>query len=256
MSHIKHTIAVLTAICIIMSFMPVISVAETADTETDIQTEAGTELQAEVQAEDRTEDQTDSTAVDEEGNGGMDDNDADTSEQEGEPEDGDAVETDDAEEPQESEESEPSDEPEEKEKTEIPEEISKEARVTAQAISSGETISYTSKHVESGKYGLKVVVISVTNDGTKYEGTCSQIGVESSKSGKATATKVSNNSKHAKIIYKYAIQKDWWNGAEGEESAKDVLGLSGTVKTTKRVLLEERSGKQRGHDSCFRGQGL
>ena len=240
MSHIKHTIAVLTAICIIMSFMPVISVAETADTETDIQTEAGTELQAEVQAEDRTEDQTDSTAVDEEGNGGMDDNDADTSEQEGEPEDGDAVETDDAEEPQESEESEPSDEPEEKEKTEIPEEISKEARVTAQAISSGETISYTSKHVESGKYGLKVVVISVTNDGTKYEGTCSQIGVESSKSGKATATKVSNNSKHAKIIYKYAIQKDWWNGAEGEESAKDVLGLSGTVKTIQTVCLRCR----------------
>lgn len=105
-------------------------------------------------------------------------------------------------------------------------------------MASGDTVSYTSKEEHTGTAELEIPAFKITMDGKNYEGTCAQIGVKALRKGTATVTKISNSSRHAKMIYKYAILMDWWRGPAGEVSAKKELGLTGTVKTTNRILLK------------------
>ncbi len=107
-----------------------------------------------------------------------------------------------------------------------------------QSIADGTEVSYTSKTELTGSGDLELRVFKVVKNGKTYNGTCAQIGTPNSSSGKATATKVSNNSRHAKLIYHYAYEKDWWTGPHADDSAKNELGLDFSVKTTKRALVE------------------
>ena len=69
-----------------------------------------------------------------------------------------------------------------------------------QSIADGTEVSYTSKSELTGSGDLELRVFKVVKNGKTYNGTCAQIGTPNSSSGKATATKVSNNSRHAKLI--------------------------------------------------------
>ena len=105
-------------------------------------------------------------------------------------------------------------------------------------MDTGDTVSYTSKLETTGSSDMEIRVFTVNNNGTKYEGACAQIGVKALKRGNASVTRVSNDSRHAKLIYKYAVEMDWWRGPEGEKSARSELGVDFSVKTTKRKLVE------------------
>jgi len=102
----------------------------------------------------------------------------------------------------------------------------------------GTSIPYTSKKETTGASKIEIVAFSITKDGKTYDGACSQIGVKALGRGTAKVSKVPNTSRHAKLVYKYAIEKGWWRGPEGEQSAKGELGANFSVKTTKRKLVE------------------
>ena len=76
------------------------------------------------------------------------------------------------------------------------------------AITDGETVSYTAKkgyHNDDGIYIQAKFTVG------NYTGVCCESGNELSTSGNAKATKLSNNSKTAKIAYYYGIVKGWQN---------------------------------------------
>lgn len=224
MNHIKHTIAVLTAFCIMLCYIPAASIAAEGETESSLV------------SEEQTTDQNENTQVNGSGT------DSDTEKEDTVINGTDGNETGDgAVDPEGSEQNGGADQTVEGEKSPVPEEQTNAAgpaKTTLKSVKSGDTVNYTSKKEKSGKYDKEINVFNVTKDGRKYQGTCAQIGTQALKSGSAKATRVSNSSRHAKLIYKYAILEDWWTGPAGEKSAKTELGMSGTVKTTNRLLLE------------------
>lgn len=103
---------------------------------------------------------------------------------------------------------------------------------------SGGTVKYTSavEHAADDDPGVRV--FRVSEGGSDYEGTCAEIGVEAAKSGTAKPDRIKNNSRHAKLIYQYAVVEDWWTGPESAETIKKELGLDFTVRTTKKALVQ------------------
>ena len=73
----------------------------------------------------------------------------------------------------------------------------------------GTSIPYTSKKETTGASKIEIVAFSITKDGKTYDGACSQIGVKALGRGTAKVSKVPNTSRHAKLVYKYAIEKGW-----------------------------------------------
>lgn len=77
------------------------------------------------------------------------------------------------------------------------------------------------------------------SNGTTYTGTCREMGVSMSTSGSGTITqRISNNSKLAKVIYKYGVRWKWWQGENSHKSANNVLGLNYTNSVTLQRLIE------------------
>ena len=134
-------------------------------------------------------------------------------------------------------------EPEEPEEAVEPEQ-SEPAAAPVLRAANGTSVSYTSwieytQH--SGGARREVRVFKAAVDGKTFEGVCAQLGTKGNASGTATITKVSNSSRIAKIMYHYGVELGWWRGAQANESAQTVMGLSNNIATTKRVLLEYAS---------------
>ena len=106
------------------------------------------------------------------------------------------------------------------------------------AISVGTKIKYTGKRV--GKVDQTTIfTYKDTANNLTYTGTCRQAGIPMSKSGTGTIeSKISNNSKIAKVIYRYAVQKGWLTGKNAATNARKVLGLNYKIGFTYRRLIE------------------
>ena len=83
-----------------------------------------------------------------------------------------------------------------------------------------------------------IFTLSGTN-GTRYTGTCRQIGNGMATSGNASVVKrIDNNSKIAKVVYKYGVRWGWWQGDNSHKSANSVLGISYNNTVTLQRLIE------------------
>lgn len=112
------------------------------------------------------------------------------------------------------------------------------AAAAAKSVSVGEKISYTGKRV--GKVDQTTIfTYKDTSRGLTFTGTCRQAGIPMDKSGTGTIeSRISNTSKIAKVLYLYAVQKDWLTGKDAATNARKVLGLNYEVGFTYRRLIE------------------
>ncbi|MBR3200104.1 MAG: hypothetical protein IKG17_02040 [Mogibacterium sp.] len=105
----------------------------------------------------------------------------------------------------------------------------------------GEKISYTAKRV--GSNAGETSVFKVTSGGTTYTGACSEQGVGMKTSGKASITRIGNNTKIAKVIYYYTIalgDNNWWTSDRKTDKVGKILGMAHADDTdvTKRRMVE------------------
>ena len=120
----------------------------------------------------------------------------------------------------------------------VSEENTAEASPAGDHLSTGDTISF--KGWREGSGGGETALFSATVDETAYTGTCAQSGVALSKTGTANVTRIGNDTKIAKAIYHFAYElgdENWWTSSHRLDNAGNILGISGT-QFTKRKLLE------------------
>ena len=102
-------------------------------------------------------------------------------------------------------------------------------RPLLRAIPSGTRVNYTSTvrvyDVPYNDNTRDVRKFNSTVDGISYEGTCAQAGIDALSSGTATATKISNTSREAKMIYHLAYEEGWWNTSDGVNASPDIPGV-------------------------------
>lgn len=132
-------------------------------------------------------------------------------------------------------------ESEEQEKLRVQTEAPVESRKGADAaksISVGDKIKYTGKRV--GKVDQTTIFsYKEPGSGLAFTGTCRQAGIPMDKSGTGTIeSRISNNSKIAKVLYRYAVQKGWLTGKNAGTNARKVLGLNYKIGFTYRRLIE------------------
>ena len=103
------------------------------------------------------------------------------------------------------------------------------------AITDGETVSYTAKkgyHNDDGIYIQAKFTVG------NYTGVCCESGNELSTSGNAKATKLSNNSKTAKIAYYYGIVKGWQNNGKSDwKQAQIDMGDNGAQPSLREAIF-------------------
>ena len=91
---------------------------------------------------------------------------------------------------------------------------------------SGNSITYTSAHIggASGMNPATTFTVTGSSDYKGYAGLCSYVGIDAASSGSATVvSKVSNNSKVAKMVYQMVYQRKWL------ESPRVSQSIYGTV---------------------------
>ena len=115
---------------------------------------------------------------------------------------------------------------------------SKKEAAAAKAVSVGDKIKYTGKRV--GKVDQTTIFsYKESGSGLAFTGTCRQAGIPMDKSGTGTIeSRISNNSKIAKVLYRYAVQKGWLTGKSAATNARKVLGLNYKIGYTYRRLIE------------------
>jgi len=102
-------------------------------------------------------------------------------------------------------------------------------------LKAGDAIDYTATRVGVMNSQGQTAVFS----SGVFTGTCRQRGTPLTESGSGTVqSRVDNNSKIAKVVYKYGISEDWWQSTNSKNTAKDVLGLNYNTSTTFESLIE------------------
>ncbi|MBE6028417.1 MAG: hypothetical protein E7227_07495 [Clostridiales bacterium] len=102
-------------------------------------------------------------------------------------------------------------------------------------------VSYTAWR--EGSAAGETTIFSVVSEGTTYTGTCARQGVAMSPSGTASVSKISNNSKVAKLVYHYAIElggSNWWTSGHKTDKVGTILGMptNDSTNVTKRAMIE------------------